>query len=275
MTTSTPGKSQAKGFWQSNKWLFVRRMSQFFVLTLFLLGPWFGIWIIKGNLSASLILDTVPLTDPLLALQMWFASGTLAKEVWIGLLVVTVFYGLVGGRLFCSWACPVNLVTDGAHWVRGRLKLKSYAKLTRNLRYWVLGMVLLVSALLGVIAWEPVNPVSIMHREIIFGLGMGWTILVGIFLLDAFFAERAWCSHLCPMGATYSLVGQWSPLRIRSEKEKCDECGDCYYICPEPQVIVPAIRGKDVTILDAMCTNCGRCIDICPQEVFRFGKRQS
>ncbi len=44
---------------------------------MFLSGPWFGVWILHGNYSSSLLFDTVPLTDPLMTLQS-LASGHLA-----------------------------------------------------------------------------------------------------------------------------------------------------------------------------------------------------
>ena len=57
------------GWWRSHRFLLLRRLCQFGVLTLFLLGPLAGIWILKGNLSSSLLLETVPLSDPLTLLQ--------------------------------------------------------------------------------------------------------------------------------------------------------------------------------------------------------------
>ena len=54
---------------------------------------------------------------------------------------------------------------------------------------------------------------------------------------------------------------------------------DCFEVCPEPQVIKPALKGADQgigpIILDANCTNCGRCIDVCDKDVFQFGFRQA
>ncbi len=35
-------EAQAKGWWQSHKWLVFRRTSQLLVLAMFLSGPWFG-----------------------------------------------------------------------------------------------------------------------------------------------------------------------------------------------------------------------------------------
>lgn len=259
----------------SNNWLIWRRLTQLSILGLFLLGPLAGIWIIKGNLSGSLLLDMIPMTDPMLALQILMTTGAITGATLLGTVVVVVFYALLGGRLFCSWVCPINIVTDTAHWLRKRLKISKGAKIPGNLRYWVLGMVLLVSLLTGSIVWELVNPVSIFHRELIFGIGLGWTIVLGIFLFDLLFSEKGWCSHLCPMGATYALLGKFSLIRIRSEQEKCDSCGDCYYVCPEPSVITPAIKGGKVAILSSECTNCGRCIDRCPQDVFSFGMRST
>jgi ferredoxin-type protein NapH len=47
-----------------------------------------------------------------------------------------------------------------------------------------------------------------MHREIIFGLGLGWTALVGLFLFDWLVVKHGWCGHLCPLGAFYSVIGR-------------------------------------------------------------------
>jgi ferredoxin-type protein NapH len=268
-----------KGWWRAHKWLLLRRLSQISVLLLFLLGPWAGLWILKGNLSSSLLLDSVPMTDPVIFLQM-LAAGHLgvASEAVTGVLIVLSFYLLVGGRAYCSWVCPVNLVTDGAYWLRARLGLQAGARLGHNSKYWMLGMVMVVAAVTGSMAYELVNPVSMLHRGIIFGMGVGWLLIVGIFVFDLFVAKRGWCTHLCPMGAFYGLLGKFSPVRVRAdERSKCDDCAECYAVCPESHIIAPVLKGADrgvaPVILSGECTNCGRCIDICGQEVFEFGWR--
>lgn len=43
--------------------------------------PWFGVWILHGNYSDSLLFDTVPLTDPLMTAQS-LASGHLHLPRW-------------------------------------------------------------------------------------------------------------------------------------------------------------------------------------------------
>ena len=79
------------------RWLLLRRASQLAILLLFLTGPWFGVWILKGNLSASLIFDTVPLTDPLLALQTMVAGHCP---------YTTALTGALMGRARCT--CPLR-----------------------------------------------------------------------------------------------------------------------------------------------------------------------
>lgn len=268
----------SKGLVRATKWLLLRRLSQLSILALFLLGPLAGIWIIKGNLSASLLLDSIPLTDPHLLLQSLLAGETPVLQGVLGALIVTLVYVLIGGRVFCSWVCPVNLVTDAAAWLRRKLGLRGGGNLSRTSRYWMLAMTFVLALTTGSIAWELLNPVSMAHRGIIFGMGFAWAVLLGVFLFDLAIAKHGWCGHLCPVGAFYSLLGHKSLIRVSAaRRSQCDDCMDCFNICPEPQVITPALKGAPKglgpVILDSNCTNCGRCIDVCDKDVFEFGTR--
>ncbi len=269
---------KAKGWWRAQRWLILRRLSQFSILALFLLGPLAGIWLVKGNLNYSLTLGTLPLSDPYVALQSLLTGHVPEKLGLIGVFIVLVFYALVGGRVYCSWVCPVNLVTDAAGWLRDRLGIKGSVHLGRQTRYWILAMTLVGSALSGVVLWELINPVSMLHRGLIFGLGTAWTVVMAVFLFDLFVMSRGWCGRLCPVGAFYGLLGHFSPLRVTAkQRQACNDCMDCFEVCPEPQVIRPALKGEGKgigpVILAPSCTNCGRCIDVCAKEVFRFGLR--
>ena len=268
-----------KGWLSAHKWLLLRRSSQVGILLLFMVGPWFGLWIVKGNLNFSYTLNFLPLTDPFIALQTLVAGKIPEKLAWIGVAIVLLFYLLVGGRSYCSWVCPVNLLTDAAHWLRVRLGIKGSAHIGRATRYWMLGMALVAAALTGSIAWEMVNPVSMAHRGLIFGFGLAWAVLLAVFLFDLFVMRHGWCGHLCPVGAFYSLIGKLSVTRVKlPAREACNDCMDCFAVCPEPQVIRPALKaiaGTPPVILQANCTNCGRCIDVCSKDVFQFGIRSS
>lgn len=268
---------QSKGWFGANRWLILRRASQVFFLALFLSGPWLGIWITEGTLASSLTLGVLPLTDPLVALQGLVAGHAPAATALLGALIVMVAYALIGGRTYCSWVCPVNPVTDAAHWLHTRLGLPKGWQPKRQLRLWILATVLIVSMSTGAIAWEVVNPITMLHRGLVFGMGAVWAMIAAIFLFDLLVARRGWCGHVCPVGAFYGLLGQKSLVRVSASKRAdCDDCMDCYAVCPEQQVISPALRGKagsTPVITSADCTNCGRCIDVCAMNVFAFTHR--
>jgi len=274
-----PGRDAvaAKGWLAAHKWLLLRRASQIGVLALFLAGPWFGVWIAKGNLNYSYTLDLLPLADPYLLLQSVLTGHVPEKLALIGVTIVLAFYLLVGGRSYCAWVCPLNAVTDLATWLRDRLGLKGGAHLTRSTRYWMLAMTLVAGVASGTLAWEMVNPVSMLHRGLIFGMGLAWAVVLAIFLFDLFVMRRGWCGHLCPVGAFYGLLGRVAALRVRLPgRAACNDCMDCFAVCPEQQVIRPALKaiaGAPPVILDAQCSNCGRCIDVCAKDVFAFGGR--
>ena len=54
---------EAKGWLGTYKWLLLQRSAQISFLSLFLLGPLAGIWIVKGNLAYSYTLGILPLTE--------------------------------------------------------------------------------------------------------------------------------------------------------------------------------------------------------------------
>ncbi len=262
---------------RSIRFLLARRLTQAGILGLFLLGPWAGVWLVKGNLASSLTLGTLPLTDPFVLAQVLATRHLPQASALLGAAIVVAFYALVGGRAFCAWVCPVNVVTDTAAWLRRRLGLRGGRTPQRSMRYWLLGAVLCISALGGGLAWEQVNPVSLTQRALIFGGSLAWGVTAAVFLFDLLIAPRGWCGHLCPSGAMYALIGRASLLRVSARhSSRCNDCADCYAVCPEPQVIPIALKGKDGAspiILDAACTNCGRCMDVCTLDVFTLTHR--
>lgn len=262
------------------KWLLARRLVQIGVVALFFIGPLTGYWFVKGNLAASLTLDWLPLTDPLIFLQSVLAGHVPESSAVIGAFIVAVFYAVVGGRVYCAWVCPVNIVADVAAWLRQRLRINGPGiRLRRELRLWLLALALLLSAATGTIAWEFVNPVTLVFRGLVFGAVGAVFAAAAILLFDTIVARRGWCGHLCPVGAAYGLLGARSPLKIAAtRRDQCNDCMDCFAVCPEPHVIKPALKGAaqgfGPVIASADCSNCGRCIDVCERQVFEFKLRK-
>ncbi len=254
------------------RYLILRRIVQLSILFLFIAGNYYGWKILVGNLSSSLIFGLIPLSDPYAILQMFVAGAVISSNLLIGTVVILLFYGLIGGRAFCSWVCPVNIITDAANWTRRKFGFDMVAKKTpisRKVRYWVIVVSLIISYFLGLAAFEFVSPISMVHRGLIFGMGFGWATAIIIYLFDLFVLKNGWCGHICPLGGFYSIVGKFRLLKVKHDSEACTGCMKCKVVCPENQVL-HMINKESLPVLSGECTNCGRCIDVCDDNALGF-----
>ncbi|HHC6694950.1 quinol dehydrogenase ferredoxin subunit NapH [Vibrio parahaemolyticus] len=260
------------GWWRAHRFLVLRRLCQLTIIALFMAGPTLGV--LTGNLSSSMLLDTVPLSDPLIVLQA-LATGHIPEfNALLGVVIVVVFYAILAPRAFCAWVCPLNIVTDLAAWLRRKLKIKASYRWSPAIRYWLIPVLMLGSALSGAILWTWLDPVAALHRGLVFGMGAGWVLIAMVFVLDLLLVEHGWCGHLCPLGATYGVIGRKSLLRVTAvRREDCTKCMDCFYVCPEPEVLRQPLKEGDRRVMDQNCISCGRCLDVCPEHVFEFKNR--
>ena len=257
------------------RFLILRRFTQIALLVLYIGGNYWGWKILQGNLSSSSLFETVPLADPYAVLQIFATGALIGTNALIGAIIITLFYAIVGGRAFCSYVCPVNMVTDLANYLRRRWKLDKFEKkwwASRNIRYWVIGLSFILSFILGTAAFELVSPVSMTHRGLIFGMGFGWAAIVTIFLFDLFILKNGWCGHICPLGGFYSIIGRYNLFRVRHNQPNCTLCMKCKDVCPEKEVLY--MIGKKSQIVDmGECTLCGRCVEVCDDDALNFSIR--
>ncbi|HGS5632459.1 quinol dehydrogenase ferredoxin subunit NapH [Vibrio parahaemolyticus] len=260
------------GWWRAHRFLILRRLCQFTIIALFMAGPTLGV--LTGNLSSSMLFDTVPLSDPLIVLQA-LATGHIPEfNALLGVVIVVVFYAILAPRAFCAWVCPLNIVTDLAAWLRRKFNIKASYRWSPAIRYWLIPVLMLGSALSGAILWTWLDPVAALHRGLVFGMGAGWVLIALVFVLDLLLVEHGWCGHLCPLGAAYGVIGRKSLLRVTAvRREDCTKCMDCFYVCPEPEVLRQPLKEGDRRVMDQNCISCGRCLDVCPEHVFEFKNR--
>lgn len=226
--------------------------------------------ILSGDLSFSKLFGSIPLSDPFATLQLFVAGGSLAFDIWLGALIVSLFYGIFVGRAYCGWVCPVNMVTDLSAWLRRKFSITTpLLNLPRGFKYLVLALSLVLSFLFGIGAFEVINPVSMLHRGIVFGMGFGILGIGAIFLFDLFVLKNGFCGHICPIGATFSLIGKFSILKVKHKVQNCTKCMKCIEVCPEKQVL-DMIGKRDARVTQMACIKCGRCIDVCGDNALKF-----
>ncbi len=224
-----------------------------------------------GSLASSSV-GGVTLLDPLAALQVAAASRDLAPVLAVGVLPVLVAYGLVRGRAFCGWVCPVNLLGEATDWLRRRLGIEVRERaVPRHAKLGVAAAVVALSALVGVPVFEMFNPVGAVNRGLLFGALAGVWTLVAVLVCDLLWSRRVWCRALCPMGGLYEALGRAGQVNVAIDHDACVQCDRCKAVClADPVILEPALSGEDVIVRAGDCLACGACVDACPADALRF-----
>lgn len=263
---------------------FYRWASVICLQLVFFLSFSIDIQILEGTLNASRFLG-FHMIDVFTTIEVFVATYKLPINLIIGTATIGIFYLLLGGRTYCSWVCPYGLLSDISEDLHIKLINKGIIKKRRfdhRLRFLFFIIFLLLSFFSGYIIFESINVIGILSRAIVYGMSLGliWVILV--FLIDVFYSRRSWCSYICPVGTTYSLIGWIGATKIEWN-DKCDHCMACHGVCPEPHVLELTKAKYDKKrqengiekeyILSGDCTMCGRCIDVCHQEALGYDFR--
>lgn len=251
------------------KFTILRRVVQITILVLFIVGNYYGIKILQGNLSGSVAFGFLNLNDPYALIQLFLAGFQVGSVSVIGALIILVFYALIAPRVFCSFVCPVNLLTDSGYYLRTKLKItKNILVISHNLRYYLLVLSLIFSFIFSIPAFESISFIGAFTRSIVYLSSTAISIAVIIIAIEVFLGKRLICSKICPLGAFWSIVSKFSLIRIRHNHENCVKCYECKLVCPEEKVL--KLIGKQSGIINSECISCGRCVEACGDNALNF-----
>ncbi len=270
-------QSPNKHKWRNIRWSFL-----IFINLLFIASFHLGWGVLEGSLSGSRLLG-IYLMDPFNSAQELVISSKtgfishLTTNFWIGFFVILTFYWLLGGRAFCSWVCPYHFFAEMGERVhdyilkKRKIREKTY-DITVKYVFWI-GL-LIVAFLTQQLVFEDLNPVGILSRAMIYGPGLALIWVVLLLAYEIFGIKRFWCRYVCPIGVTYSFVGDLSPMSVKFDLDKCAHCRDCQDVCLVPHELWFVKKGaatREVHFTGGDCTKCGLCIDVCYSGALSFG----
>ncbi|MCW8813479.1 MAG: cytochrome c oxidase accessory protein CcoG [Ignavibacteriaceae bacterium] len=208
----------------------------------------------------------------------------------ISMIVFTILFTAVFGRIFCGWACPQTIFLEMVfrkieYWIEGdskdQRKLKAapwtsnkfFKKLTKHIVFFAIAFIISniflsyiigIDALLKIISDPPSEHLQGLFAIIVFS---------GVFyFVFSNFREQA-CTIVCPYGRLQGVLLDRDSIviaydNVRGEPRKryrrdegwenrgdCIECYQCVEVCP---------TGIDIRNgIQLECVNCTACIDAC------------
>jgi ferredoxin-type protein NapH len=244
-----------------------RRTCQLLTLVLLGLLPLLnkkGITYVSGTLY-SLAIGPLWITDPLIGLQTLLTTFTADRSLLLSMLL-PILVALLLGRVFCSWACPQNTISELVDLAAGKLGVKRYfsIKPTPAARYAVLILLLLaiplarlpLASLLSAPGIISVQAANLVYEGTV-GLELG---LLGLIILaEIFLARRLWCNQLCPIGTFLGLCRCRKTLKVVMHEDAEHPCGHCLACAKACQLGLNPLQEK----IYPQCHNCGACLDAC------------
>ncbi len=245
----------------------VRRAVQVSTLALLVAIPLLnnaGISFITGTLY-SLAIGPLWITDPLIGLQTFFTTMTVDTKMLLSVLI-PLLTALTFGRVFCSWVCPQNLISEAVDSLAARAGVKRPLQPppTALPRYIVLAAVMALTVLVGLPFASMLSAPGIISVQISrivsersAGLELG---LIGIVVVvEMFLVRRAWCNYVCPVGGFLGLFRLKRTMNIcfaETADHACGRCRRCEQAC---QLGLDPMGGR----MYPLCHNCGDCVVAC------------
>ena len=256
--------------WRNRRWAVLIGVN-----LLFTASYWLDVQLVEGSLTASRVVG-FHLADPYSSFLVMLAERHVAVNLVIGLVTVSLLWGLVGGRAFCSWVCPYHLLAEWTEALHLKLASKGIVRdhpLHRGIRSVLWVLFALLALVTSQTLFLTLNPIGILSRAVVYGpsLALAWVVL--LLLFELVYARRAWCRYICPIGLTYGAIGVQAPWRVAYSLDACAHEGECRKVCEVPHVLDLTIRGRATDArmdIGPDCTRCGLCLDACPTNSLRY-----
>ncbi len=175
---------------------------------------------------------------------------------------------------FCSWICPLGLLSDVLAKLHGlvfKKKLQVFPwmdLILRGIKYAIVGFFIWsifikmpVDALDQFIQ-SPYNRFAdVKMLELFTHISSTAFIVILVLTGLSLVIPHFWCRYLCPYGALLSLLSILSMGKIKRNSQNCINCKKCEAVCPAK---IQITRKRTINSLE--CSTCLSCVDVCPQK---------
>ena len=209
--------------------------------------------------------------------EFFVMLGTGAVGIGAVIMIVATIGTVLGGRIFCGWACHMGAWREFALWTQAKLKIKRQI-LHSRLTY-VLPVMLAVGWMLhyGVpTTWQesgfptefywdasdvtPFADTSSPDRVHIPGVFAALFVLV--FMVQFFVGSKGVCRYLCPFAPFFRAADKIAIFRLRAVNNSCDGCNECNRVCLMGIDVVGELK-EHGQVNDSQCVKCFTCVDAC------------
>jgi len=177
-------------------------------------------------------------------------------QIWMFVILASVFLALVLGRFFCGWLCPINTFIELGTWLKKKLGLKNHTPSFLQNSLWGYALLLLV---IGGFLLSRLTGKNIPLLLFMIPLGA---------IISFTFSPAAWHHWLCPYNVLFKITGGWSLLRM-AVGEQCTGCTRCQKVCPAEAITLEQGKAK---IDNAHCLICTACQGVCPAQAINYGR---
>ncbi len=208
-----------------------------------------------------------------------FWTGMAMLGFFIGFMVLM---GLLFGRAFCGWGCPIGALQDVTNktGIGKYLNKKIGGEIDHRVKY-IKYLILIAIPFLSYWAMDlfyttfcPVGGVTGTVPTLVF-YASEWTLgttfpikitSIVLFIILILLVVRGWCKYLCPVGAFLAPLNYKSAVNLSRDEGSCTNCNLCERACP---MDVKGMGRHE----DAECILCGRCVDNCRHGSLKLGSR--
>lgn len=218
--------------------------------------------------------------------------------------VLIILLTALFGRVYCSVICPLgifqDLISRIRKWTARKTHRYRYHRPRHLLRYFFMGLVILIllagsmtgislldpysifgrmasqlfqpvylwfnnrlAGILGSIGVYAVYPEAIIPAPFVTYLMPAVMLILIVWMSYA--RGRLFCNTVCPVGTLLGLVSRTSLFRIMMSSERCTKCAKCAFECK-----AECIGVKDLAVDFSRCIACYNCIRVCPEDAIQY-----